>query len=196
MDRRGNGVLDEVDVAVILFRSNLEEDGVRIDELRACLVEEPGDGFHARQHIAHAHVLGRVVVGERLEQSASDQFHIHGGVVPVALDAVQLEQLEPDLVVDETPVGGVFRLKRSEGRLLVEVLAPGDIGAALFRHAGRTYVIEQGIERDLFSGLGVHVKVVTDLRCHCRRHGKCLVDEVFAHAGKLCGRCGLTVKGT
>jgi hypothetical protein len=53
--------------------------------------------------------------------------------VLVILDAIQFEQVEGDLVVDELPVRGVLDTERGQRGFAAEALAPLRIDAALFR---------------------------------------------------------------
>src|SRR6202041_2304023 len=110
----------------------------------------PGD---AGEDVAQSDVLGRIVIGERLKKRSTQQFHVDGRVVLVILDAIEFEQAEGDLVVNQLPIGCVLNAERAKWRLGVETLAPMRIEATLFRHAGDTYIVEQRIERDGFARL-------------------------------------------
>src|SRR4051794_18070618 len=99
MHSRSDRALDQVDVTFILFDRHLDEYGIGIDELTACLVEKLRNGFNPRKNIPKPRLLGRVVVREGLEQRASEQFHVDGGVVLVILNAVELQQSQRNLVV-------------------------------------------------------------------------------------------------
>ena len=90
----------------------------------ARLVEKTGNGGDAGKNVAYPHILGRIVIGEGLEERRAKQLDIDGRVVPVVLDAVIFEQGLRDLVVDEAPVGGVFGSQRGERGFGVKPLPP------------------------------------------------------------------------
>jgi len=184
-DRGRDRVLDQVDVAVVFFDGDLDEDGVGVEELVAGLVEEARGGGEAREDVAEADVPGRVLVGEGLEECPAEQFDVDGGVVPVILDTVVFEQLERDLVVDKLPVGGVLGAERDERNLAAEALAEFGIRTAQVGDAGGADVVEQGIERDGLAGFGVEVLVIPGLRGIGRGERQRLVNELFTELGEL-----------
>ena len=63
---------------------------------------------NAGEDIAEADVLWRKVIGERLKERSAQELHVERGVVLVILDAVQFEQGEGNLVIDQLPVGGIL----------------------------------------------------------------------------------------
>ncbi len=103
----------------------------------------------------------------------------------VILDAVEFEQVESDLVVDEPPVGGILDAEGGKRSLGAEALAPLRVDAALFRHAGGAHVVEQRIERDAFAGLGIDVLVVSGLGGTGGRKRQRLMNEFFTELGEF-----------
>jgi hypothetical protein len=120
-----------------------------------------------------------------LKQRAAQQLDIYSRVVLVILDAVQFEQGESYLVIYQLPVGSVLETERGDRSLAVEALAPLCVGALLFLHASRAYVIEQRIECDGLAGLRVEVLVVAGLRGVRGRKCEAIVNELFTKRGEL-----------
>ena len=46
-----------------------------------------------------ADVVGRIILRQRKEQRVADQLHDDGGIVFVTLNAIELEEIEADLIV-------------------------------------------------------------------------------------------------
>ncbi len=114
---------DEVDVAVIFFHGGFDPDGIGIGDVGLDLDEEAGNLAHAIEDVAESDFEWRVILSERQEDGVADEFDGDGGIVFVALDFIVFEKVEADLIVDELPVGGVFRIERGYGGLGAEAFA-------------------------------------------------------------------------
>lgn len=57
------------------------------------------------------------------------------------LDAIELEQVQIDLIVDEVPVRGIFHIERSDGRLAAKAFPPSRVDAALLGNSVGTDVV-------------------------------------------------------
>ena len=105
--------------------------------------------------MADADVVRRVILGERQEQRVADQFHDDGGIVFVALNVIELEEVEADLIVYQLPIGGVFRVHCRRRRLFVESFAPVGVELALLGDGFQTEIVQLGIQSDRLPRLGV-----------------------------------------
>ena len=119
------------------------------------LIEEARDLADARDYVAHAHFLRRVLLRQRQKQAVADQLHVAGGIVLVVLDLFELQQVERDLIVDQAEVGGVLRIQRGDRRLGLEALPPLAIELLLRRHACGADVVELRVKIDRLAGLGI-----------------------------------------
>src|SRR5579885_854689 len=115
----------------------------------------------------YSHILFGIISGQRLKNGTADHLYYHRGVVLVVLDVLQLEEIERDLIVNQLPIGGTFRIKRLSGRTtssgkLFEVFSPFFVKRFLIFHESEAHVIEQPIQFNHLS-VPVSVLVITDL---------------------------------
>ncbi len=159
----GSHRVNQIYVALVLFHRSRDEDGIGVRELRFGLVEEAGNLANARNHVAHAHFLGRVLLRQRQKQPIADQLHVACGIVLVILYLVELEQVEGDLVVDQAKVGGILRVQTCDRRFCLKSLPPLTVKLLLRGDSLRTDVVELRIEIDRLARLRVEMLVVARL---------------------------------
>ena len=78
----------------------------------------------SRKDVAQPHVLWCVALRERKKDRVSDQLDRDSWVMPIALNVVQLQQAEADLIIDEVPIGGILGSERRDRSLGVKALLP------------------------------------------------------------------------
>src|SRR5581483_6592946 len=98
--------------------------------------------------------LRSVLQNGRGEERVSDQFYIQGRIMLIALNGVEFEEVQSDLVVDNREIGGIFRVQRSLLNF-IEALAVVIIELPLFLDRGRTEVVQLLVEQ------GAIVRVIT-----------------------------------
>ena len=89
--------------------------------------------------------LSRVFQDVGREQRVAQRFHVDGGVVLIAVDRVQIEQRERDLVLDDAQVGAILRahpprVQFAQTRLKALVKAP------LLVQALRTHIVQEIVQ--------------------------------------------------
>ena len=99
-----NGVVDQLDVAGVLVEGDLGPDGRRILQVAPGGSQERGQLLEARDDVPHPHRRGRVLQDVGREHRVPGGFDVQGRVVPVALDVVQLQERQLDLVEHDAVV--------------------------------------------------------------------------------------------
>ena len=104
----GNCVLKQIDIALILLACHLGPDFRCVCEVGFRLIEELGNLLGAGDDVAQALGLRSVFQRQRVEQRVTDQFHVDGGIMPVALNRVELEQSQFDLALHDVGISAIF----------------------------------------------------------------------------------------
>ena len=181
----GGHRVHQIEIAFVLSHRRRDEDGIGVRQLRLGLIEEARNLADARDHVAHANFLRRVLLRQRQKQPVADQLHVSRRVVLVILDLVELEQVERDLVVDQAVVGGVLRVQTRDRRLGLKALSPLAIELLLGGNSLRAHVVELRVEIDRLAGLGIEMLVVTSLRGAHGRERQRVFHELVGHLGEL-----------
>jgi hypothetical protein len=154
------------------------------------LIQKAWDLADAREYVREANIFGGIFLSEREKESVSDEFDVDGGIVFVVLNCVEFEEIEGDLVVEETEVGSVLRVERVDGSFLLKTGAPVTIKLLLEGHGLWTDVVELGVECNQLAGFGIGMLVIARAGGGNRGKGKRIFDELIGEAGELRVRYG------
>ncbi len=146
---RGQRLADEPGVALVFLQRHLGVDGGGVGQVLPRLPEQLRQPLEPGDDVREALRLGRVFQHQRVEQGVAGQLHVEGGVVAVALDGVQLEQAQGDLVLDQVVVGSVLRAQRLAADLGLEAPPPALQRLALLLQPGGAQVVHLLVEPDL-----------------------------------------------
>ena len=101
-------VLQQIDIALVFLGGHLGPDIRRVSEIGLGLIEKRGDLFRSRDDVADALGFRRVFQTQRIEQRVANQLDVDRGVVPVALDGIEIEQRQLDLAHHDVVIGAIF----------------------------------------------------------------------------------------
>ena len=182
--------MDQVDISFVFLNCRVDENRVGIAQIFLHLVEQAWNLADPRKDVAQPHVLWRVALRERKKNRVADQLDRNGWVMAIALNVVQLEQAETNLIVDEVPIGGVLGSKRRDRSLGAKALPPLGVESALLGKGCEAHVVQQSIELDGFAGFRVNVLVISGGGRVRGGHRQRILHELVAQLGELC-RSGL-----
>jgi len=139
-------LVDQIDGAGIFLARHPVPNVGRIDQIGLGLFKQRRQFFHALDNVAESLVFRSVVqhVG-RVERIASE-LYIGGGIVLVALDFVELEQVQADIITNDTDIGTLLLIERrliEGGKPAVKPL----VKRARRFDAGGAPIVERFIER-------------------------------------------------
>src|SRR5262249_45807980 len=166
------------DVSLILFTRDSVPDLRCIREVCFGLIEQSGKLLQTLDDLSKAPVEGRVVQDRGNEDGIPRQFHIYRRIVFVALDGVQVEQVQIQIVFHVLQIRLFFL---TEGTCVPPIYAHLEIliELALRIHAGGTEVVEHFVELDSI------VLVISRLRRTHRGEGKAAVKEIVGELLKI-----------
>ena len=180
-----DGLVHQVDVALVLFHRHLDPYVGRGGQVRAGLVEVERRLLQSRDNVAHARRLGRILQNVWAEQRVPQRLHIKSGVVQMAVQLVQVQQSQRNLILQNVQIGLVlgresFAVERVQLRAKVFVIMPLPVEIL------RTCVVQQVVE------ILVLVVVQSHAGRHGGREGKRGVDKLIREAGEPIGRTTAT----
>ena len=147
-------------------------------QVRLALLNQRRNLLQALDDRAITLIERRVFEHKRIEQRVAHQFDIDRRIVAIALDLVEFQQRQVDLVIDDLVIGVVF----GRERILWDRSQPGveiRIELSLLVDARRAEIV------DLFIQFHALVLVITGGCRRGRRKGQRSVDEVISQARKI-----------
>ena len=144
--RRGaDGFVHQIEIPLVLFHRHAGPDSRRGGQVAGGLIEVERHLLEARDDAPHAGGLVGIFQNVGREQRVAQRFHVDGGVVLIAVDRVQIEQRERDLVLDDAQVGAILRahpprVQFAQTRLKALVKAP------LLVQALRTHIVQEIVQ--------------------------------------------------
>ena len=176
-----DGLVHQADVALVLFHRHLGPYVGRGGQVGAGLVEEEGRLLQPRNNVAHARRWGRILQNIWAEQRVPQRLHIKSGVVEMAVQLVQVQQSQRDLILQNVQIGLVLG-RESIGVERVQSLAKVFVIMPLPVEIRRTRVVQHVVE------ILALVLVQAHAGRHGRREGQRGVDKLIRETGELIGR--------
>ena len=105
-------LVDKIDRTVILFTRDAIPHFRRVEEVYSCLFEKSRNFLEPLNDVLIAPVLGCVFEDIRPEQCIARQFDVDRRIVFVALDRVQFEQREVQIILHDFKIRSLFFIKR------------------------------------------------------------------------------------
>src|ERR1019366_6429060 len=175
------GLIHQGDVALVLFHRHLGTYVRRGGQVGAGLVQEERRLLQPRNNVAHARRLGRILQNIGAEQRVPQRLHIKSGVVQMAVQLVQVQQSQRNLILQNAQIGLVlgselFAVER------VQLLAKLFVIMPLPVEILRTCVVQQVVE------ILALVVVQAHAGGHGGREGKRGVDKLIRETGESIGR--------
>ncbi len=130
-DFAGDGILDQINVSFVFLNRRIDENRVGIAQILFHLAEQARNLADSGKDVAQPHVFWCVALRERKKNRVSDQLDRDSWVMAIALNVVQLEQTETDLIIDEVPIGSILGSERRDRSLSVKALLPLSVESAL-----------------------------------------------------------------
>ena len=168
---RTQGFIDQIDVALILFLGHSIPHFGSVDEIGLGLLEKHRHLLQTADDVSEALIQRCVVQHVAFEQRVARELNVNRRIVFEALYRIQIEQSQPDIILHDLGVGGLFLVERFR---IEQSYAGSHLRIEVSRslNAGGAIVVQQAVERNAF------MRVVPRLSSTGGRQRKAAVDEI------------------
>src|SRR6185437_15433093 len=103
-----DSILDQVDISFVFLNCRVDKNRVGVAQILFYLAEQARNLADSGNYVAQSHVLRCVALRERKKDRVADQLDRDGRLMAIALNVIQVQQFETDLIVYQMPIGGVL----------------------------------------------------------------------------------------